>query len=435
MDQYRVVREIGKGGYGRALLVKSVATGELKVVKEMNLAGLSSDGIKSALKEVEILSSLKHTNIIRYRNCSQTKKKLFILMDYADGGDLAKQITQQRGRPMPEDTILDFFVQICLALKYLHDRKIMHRDLKPHNVFLAQGGIVKLGDFGIAKTLEHTCDMAKSAVGTPLYCSPEICMGKMYNTKSDIWSLGCILYEMMALKRPFTGLVLADIMRRIMLRQPSPPPSHYSKEMRDLVSKLLEKKPEHRPSINEILQLPLIRNKAVALLGKTLAKVELNHGVFHGFKPGQSPKEAGEICLALPTDKSPQRNGMAAGIYKDMKRMAQNLQQILHGENLVDVPEEVEKLNSGEFYFMGRKLFLKTVNEKDTVPFKIEAVRVFVEELIGVNRFREVYQAALACDNDEATFKMIEMTKSDIYVFQLIMQLVAYERISSTKIA
>ena len=112
MDQYRVVREIGKGGYGRALLVKSVATGELKVVKEMNLAGLSPDGVKSALKEVEILSSLKHTNIIRYRNCSQTKKKLFILMDYADGGDLAKHISQQRDRPMPEDTILDFFVQI-----------------------------------------------------------------------------------------------------------------------------------------------------------------------------------------------------------------------------------------------------------------------------------------------------------------------------------
>lgn len=433
MDQYRVVREIGKGGYGRALLVKSVANNDLKVVKEMNLIGLSADGIKSALKEVEILSSLKHTNIIRYRNCTQTKKKLFILMDYADGGDLAKFISQQRGKPIPEDTILDFFVQICLALKYLHDRKIMHRDLKPHNVFLAQGGIVKLGDFGIAKTLEHTHDMAKSAVGTPLYCSPEICMGKMYNSKSDIWSLGCILYELMSLKRPFTGLVLADIMRRIIVRQPSPPPSHYSKELRDLLATLLHKKPESRPTINEILQHPLIRNKAVALLGKTLAKVELNHGVFHGLRPGQSPKEAGEICLAIPSDTKQGTSGMSAGIYKDMKRMAQNLQQILHGEAQVDVPREVENLSSGEFYFMGRKLYLKAVQDKDTVQFKIEAVRAFVEDLIGVNRFREVYAAALACDNDEATCKMIEMTKSDIYVFQLIMQLVAYERNTCTK--
>ena len=148
----------------------------------------------------------------------------------------------------------------------------MHRDLKPYNVFLSQGGIVRLGDFGIAKMLEHTCDMAKSAVGIPLYCSPEICMGRMYNEKSDIWSLGCILYEMMALKRLFTGLVLADIMRRIILRQPSPPQSHDSKEMRDIISRLLEKKPEFRPSINEILQLPLIRNKAEALLGKRLQK-------------------------------------------------------------------------------------------------------------------------------------------------------------------
>ena len=99
----------------------------------------------------------------------------------------------------------------------------------------------------------------------------------------------------------------------------------------------------------------------------------------------------------------------------------------------MDVPREVENLSSGEFYFMGRKLYLKAVQDKDTVQFKIEAVRAFVEDLIGVNRFREVYAAALACDNDEATCKMIEMTKSDIYVFQLIMQLVAYERNTCTK--
>lgn len=127
-----------------------------------------------------------------------------------------------------------------------------------------------------------------------------------------------------------------------------------------------------------------------AFLGKTLAKVELNHGVFHGLKPSQSPEEAGEICFALPTDKSPQRNGMAAGIYKDMKRMAQNLQQILQGQKFVEFPEDVEKLNSGEFYFMGRKPFLETANEKDMVQLKIVVVRVFVEELIGVSRFREV---------------------------------------------
>jgi NIMA (never in mitosis gene a)-related kinase len=431
MDQYKVVKEIGKGGYGRALLVRSVKTGELKVVKEMNLSGMSAEARARALQEGEILGSLKHTNIIRYRNCTRVKSKMFILMDYADGGDLGKLIQSRKGKLIPEDVVLDYFVQVCLALKYLHDRKIIHRDLKPQNVFLAVGNIAKLGDFGISKTLEHTEDLAKSSVGTPFYCSPEICMGGGYDSKSDIWSLGCLLYEMLSLKRPFTGQNVGDIMRRVMTRTPAQLPIQYSKEIRDLTVRLLAKRPAERPSINEILQVQLIKNKAVALLGKTLAKLELSHSVFHGIKPGQSPEDGMDEVSWESETREPIDKAGKAGIYSEMRRMAQNLQQILQSENLVDVPREVEGLKSGEFYFMGRKLRLNGVTPNDPIQFKIECVRAFIEELVGADRVGQIYASALACDSEEWIMNVDLNDQSELYVFQLIMQLVAYENMLS----
>ncbi len=130
-------------------------------------------------------------------------------MGYADGGDLSSKIKDQRTvsdkNYFSEDTVLDWFTQICLGMKHCHDRKILHRDLKAGNVFLCKNGMVKLGDFGIAKVLNSTIDKASTIVGTPYYLSPEIIKNKPYNFKSDIWSLGIILYEMCALKPPFNG--------------------------------------------------------------------------------------------------------------------------------------------------------------------------------------------------------------------------------------
>lgn len=430
MEQFRVIKEIGKGGYGKALLVRSLQTNDLRVVKEMNLGSMTREARKNAMKEAEILSTLKHTNIIRYRNCTVQKKKLFILMDYADGGDIAKAIKNQKAQPFPEDQILDWFVQICLALKYLHDRKILHRDLKPQNVFLSSGSIIKLGDFGIAKALEHTGDMAKTLIGTPMYCSPEICIGHQYNAKSDIWSLGCILYELISLKKPFNGTNIGDITRRIMYRNPSPLPAQYSEEIKVLTLSMLAKKPEQRPSINKIFKLPLIRNKAIALLGKTLAKSELSHGVYHGTKPGETPENAIDDIQYLIGDQEAQNHcAKKAGIMKEMQEMALNLQQIMQDDNLVDIPEDLNDLNEGEFYFMGRKLVLKNVKPTDPLSFKIESIRVFLEELLGIDKFIEIYQFAQTPESDGE--KLLKMTKSDVYVFQLIMQLVAYEKLQN----
>lgn len=432
LQKYKVIKELGQGGFGRALLVQSVENGAMRVAKEIDLTNRSREMKQNALHEAEILQTLKHTNIIRYRNFTKTPKKIFILMEYADGGDLDQLIKyhDKIKKRFSEDEILDIFVQICLGLKYLHDRKILHRDLKPQNVFLTKEHIVKLGDFGISKTLEHTNDVAKTMAGTPIFCSPEICMGKAYNSKSDMWSLGCILYELLTLHHAYSGKNMSEIAMKIITKSPSPMPIQYSTEIRQLVVRLLDKNPSKRPSINGIFKENLIRNKAIALLGKTLAKYELNHDVFHGIKPGETPVgEIDDIKLAIDRTFVQEHTAENAKIFNDMKEMCENLQNVLKKENLVEIPEDIEKLTMGEFYFMGRKLIMNNVKPEDPLTFKIEALRNFLEEMLGIDKFKELYFQALAIsqneyDNDQ---KIEKIAQADIYTFQLIMQLVAYE--------
>jgi NIMA (never in mitosis gene a)-related kinase len=138
-------------------------------------------------------------------------------MDYADGGDLSDKIksTKESHEFITENEVLNYFTQMCLAIKHIHDRKIIHRDLKAQNIFLEKNGTIKLGDFGIAKVLEQTVAQANTQVGTPYYISPEIIKGKKYSFETDIWSLGVILYEMCALDVPIKAKNLHELYMKI----------------------------------------------------------------------------------------------------------------------------------------------------------------------------------------------------------------------------
>lgn len=179
----------------------------------------------------------------------------FVITDLSikSGGDLANKVKERRGQHFPEAQILDWFTQICLAMKHVHDRKIIHRDLKGQNIFLTKSGIIKLGDFGIARVLTNTRDNARTMVGTPYYISPEIIENKPYSFKTDMWSLGVILYELCALKPPFNGDSLHFLALKIVRGAYTPIPSQYSKEMKGLVSALLQTDPNKRPTIANIL--------------------------------------------------------------------------------------------------------------------------------------------------------------------------------------
>ena len=211
---------------------------------------------KETQLEARILEKLDHPNIIRFREVFIALRPRFtlnIVTDFADGGDLQMKIKSQKGKLFNENQILDWFTQICLALKHIHDKKILHRDLKSQNIFLTENGIIKLGDFGIAKCLECTWEKAMTVVGTPYYLSPEIVNNKPYSFKSDIWSLGVLLYELTALKMPFDATSLPMLSLKIIRGNYNPLPITTSRELRNLVSMLLVVDFNKRPTINEIL--------------------------------------------------------------------------------------------------------------------------------------------------------------------------------------
>nr|KAF6401878.1 NIMA related kinase 1 [Rousettus aegyptiacus] len=200
MDKYVRLQKIGEGSFGKAILVKSTEDGKQYVIKEINISRMSNKEREESRREVAVLANMKHPNIVQYRESFEENGSLYIVMDYCEGGDLFKRINAQKGILFQEDQILDWFVQICLALKHVHDRKILHRDIKSQNIFLTKDGTIQLGDFGIARVLNSTVELARTCIGTPYYLSPEICENKPYNNKSDIWALGCVLYEMCTLK-------------------------------------------------------------------------------------------------------------------------------------------------------------------------------------------------------------------------------------------
>ena len=172
------------------------------------------------------------------------------------------KLKSQKGKQQQTETqILDLFTQICLAIKHIHDRKILHRDLKSQNIFMNQNGSIKLGDFGIAKCLKNTVDIAKTVVGTPYYFSPEIIQNKPYSFKSDIWSLGILLYEMCALKMPFDGSNIAALSMKIVKGNFNPLPTSFTRDIRALISSMLHVDINKRPSINEILRNNLIKTR------------------------------------------------------------------------------------------------------------------------------------------------------------------------------
>ena len=261
---YKIVKLLGEGSFGKAYLAKCDKEDKKYVIKQVMMDGMTDQEKRETFNEAVILKKLDHPNIIKFKEVFIQRKPneaLNIVTEFADGGDLSQKIEQQKNKPFPESQILDYIIQICLALQHIHKKKIIHRDLKSGNVFLMKSGLVKLGDFGIAKGLKSTWEKAKTMVGTSYYLSPEIMDGKRYDSKCDIWALGILLYELMTFKMPFNAVSLPLLSIKINRGVYQPPPGTYSSEIRDLLKKCLTLEPEKRPSIDDILQLPLIKNR------------------------------------------------------------------------------------------------------------------------------------------------------------------------------
>ncbi|KAG2424095.1 hypothetical protein HXX76_014770 [Chlamydomonas incerta] len=183
MDKYIRGKVLGKGSFGCAILVTNKLDNKNYVIKEIDISRMPKAERDASEQEAKLLMALNHPNIVRCIECFTHMNKLCIVMDWCSEGDLYGLIQKRRGQQLNEDTILDWLVQMCLGLKHVHDRKILHRDIKTQNVFMSSGGLLKLGDFGVSKVLNSTFQLATTAVGTPYYLSPEICQNRKYNQK------------------------------------------------------------------------------------------------------------------------------------------------------------------------------------------------------------------------------------------------------------
>eukprot|EP00929_Paragymnodinium_shiwhaense_P113612 TRINITY_DN81896_c0_g1_i2.p1 TRINITY_DN81896_c0_g1~~TRINITY_DN81896_c0_g1_i2.p1 ORF type:complete len:974 (-),score=149.96 TRINITY_DN81896_c0_g1_i2:108-3029(-) len=256
------LQHIGRGQYASAQLVRESATGVQYVAKCISLAALNEHDQDMAHQEVFLLQTLAHPYIVAYRDSFliEGANTLVIVMEHCEDGDLRKAIKEKAkaNEYFPEDQIMTWFVQLCLALQYTHSEKVLHRDLKTSNIFL-KGGAVKLGDFGISRVLEGTTEAAVTIVGTPYYMSPEVCRSEPYSWKSDIWALGCVLYELCMLKHAFESSSLLGLVYKIVSDHYEPIPSIYSSQLNDLIRQLLMKSAESRPSINDIFANPYVK--------------------------------------------------------------------------------------------------------------------------------------------------------------------------------
>lgn len=201
-----MIKSLGEGAFSTVYKVKRKSDNQEYALKKVKMGKLTDKEKSNALNEVRILASINHPNVISYKESFFEDKSstLCIIMEYADGGDLLQKIDKiKNGKEsrMTEKSVWSYLIQMLHGLEALHDLKIVHRDLKCANVFLTKDGTVKLGDLNVSKVAKG--GLLKTQTGTPYYASPEVWSDKPYDHKSDIWSIGCVMYEMAALNPPF----------------------------------------------------------------------------------------------------------------------------------------------------------------------------------------------------------------------------------------
>ena len=263
LEDFEYGRVLGKGVFGSVLIVKRKEDKEIYAMKRVKIGGLTKKELENSFNEVRLLASLNHKNVIGYREAfyDQKSKTLNIVMEYADDGDLSTKIKQAIKKQVffEESKIWSTLIQILEGLKYLHKSDIIHRDLKSANIFLTKKGGVKIGDLNVSKIIGKS--MAITQTGTPYYASPEIWNDHPYDYKCDIWSAGCIIYEMASLKMPFRGTSMQMLYNNVMKGDFDPIPSRYSKDLMEIIKLILIKNPKQRPSAEDLLKNRIIVQK------------------------------------------------------------------------------------------------------------------------------------------------------------------------------
>ena len=263
MEGFNILSKIGEGSYSTVLKVQRIEDGNIYALKRVKFYKLSEKEKENALNEIRILASVKNKNVISYKEAFFDEKdsSLGIVMEYADNGDLFQLITERKKTKnyFTEQEVWKVFIQLLNGLKALHDFKILHRDIKSANVFLFKGGICKLGDLNVSKVARK--GLGYTQTGTPYYASPEVWEEKPYDSKSDVWSLGCVMYEMITLRPPFQAKSMEELCKKVMRGIYPKLSSKYSEDLSDVIKLMIQVEAGARPSCEELLKMPMITKR------------------------------------------------------------------------------------------------------------------------------------------------------------------------------
>ena len=260
MEDFQIISKLGEGAYSTVYKVMRIVDKKIYALKKVKLLNLSDKEKENALNEVRILASVKSNFVVSYKEAffDEKDRTLCIVMEFADNGDLYQKITEHKKRSLffEESTIWRIFIQLVKGLKALHDLNILHRDLKSANVFLYSNGEAKIGDLNVSKVTRG--GLGTTQTGTPYYASPEVWSDFPYDNKSDIWSLGCVLYEMITLRPPFRANNMEGLYKKVTKGQYSKIPDIFSNDLYQMVQFLLQVNPKLRPNCDQILNHPIL---------------------------------------------------------------------------------------------------------------------------------------------------------------------------------
>lgn len=254
MEKYHVLEMIGEGSFGRVYKGRRKYSAQVVALKFIPKLGRSEKELRNLQREIEIMRGLRHPNIVHMLDSFETDKEVVVVTDYAEGELF--QILEDDGK-LPEDQVQAIAAQLVSALYYLHSHRILHRDMKPQNILLAKGGGIKLCDFGFARAMSTNTMVLTSIKGTPLYMSPELVEERPYDHTADLWSVGCILYELAVGTPPFYTTSIFQLVSLI-LKDPVRWPPTISPCFKNFLQGLLTKDPRQRLSWPDLLHHPFI---------------------------------------------------------------------------------------------------------------------------------------------------------------------------------
>ena len=264
-NDFEFIRTLGKGAFSTVYLVRRKIDQKQYALKSIIMEKLKENEQQNSVNEIRILASISHSNVVGYKEAffNDKNKTLNIVMEYCDDGDLETKINNMKRnkQKFEECLIWNYTLQILGGLKALHDKKILHRDLKSANIFLMKkNNQCKIGDLNTSKVMKDKY-LINSQIGTPTYSSPEIWKNKPYSYKSDLWSVGCIIYEMCCLRPPFKGKNLDELCENICNGKIEKISSRYSDDLWNLIKMLLEVDVNKRVDCNYILNCNFIKEK------------------------------------------------------------------------------------------------------------------------------------------------------------------------------